>query len=109
MKKEYHNAIFDERFELLPEHQQKMIRMFFGSGCYSVAEAVVLWMNSMDCSSGARDMILNYKQEYAKLMDEYTKQTIEQVVRAKIEVKHKEMELLKETDYSAWLNFKNDC
>jgi hypothetical protein len=72
-KAEYHNAIFDERFGLLPEHQQKMIWMFFGSGCYSVAEAVVLWMNSMDCSAGAREMILDYKNEYDKLMDKYEK------------------------------------
>jgi hypothetical protein len=73
VKREYHNAIFDERFGLLPEHQQKMISMFFGSGCYSysVAEAVVLWMNSMDCSAGAREMILDYKNEYDKLMDKY--------------------------------------
>jgi hypothetical protein len=73
MKKEYHNAIFDERFELLPEHQQKMIRMFFGSSCYSIAEAVVIWMNSMDCSAGAREMILDYMNEYDKLMTEYEK------------------------------------
>jgi hypothetical protein len=45
--------------------------MFFGSGCYGVAEAVVLWMNSMDCSAGAREMILDYKNEYDKLMDKY--------------------------------------
>ena len=69
--KEYHNAVFDERFDLLPEHQQKLILMFFGSGCYSVAEAIVLWMNSMDCSSAAREMILDYKNEYDKLMDKY--------------------------------------
>lgn len=69
--KDYHNAIFDERFGLLPEHQQKLILMFFGSGCYSVAEAVVIWMNSMDCSSVARKMILDYKNEYDKLMQEY--------------------------------------
>ena len=69
MKKEYHNAVFDERFDLLPEHQQQIIRMFFGSGCYSVAEAIVLWMNSMDCSAGAREMILDYQNEYDKLMN----------------------------------------
>ena len=69
MKKQYHNAIFDERFDLMPEHQQQLIRMFFGYGCYSVAEAVVLWVNSMDCSSDAREMILNYKKEYDKLMN----------------------------------------
>jgi hypothetical protein len=71
VKREYHNAIFDERFELLPEHQQQIISMFLGSGCYSVAEAVILWMNSMDCSAGAREKILDYKNEYDKLMDEY--------------------------------------
>jgi hypothetical protein len=71
MKREYHNAVFDERFESLPEHQQKIISMFFGSGCYSVAEAVILWMNSMDCSASAREMILDYKNEYDKLMDKY--------------------------------------
>ena len=73
MKLEYNNAIFDERFDLLPEHQQTIIRMFFGSSCYSVAEAVVVWMMSMDCSQGAVDMILNYKNEYDKLMKEYEK------------------------------------
>jgi hypothetical protein len=71
MKKEYHNAIFDERFDLLPEHHQMLIRMFFGSSCYSVAEAVILWMMSMDCSGDARDMILDYKNQYKKMMDEY--------------------------------------
>ena len=71
--KDYHNAIFDERFNLLPEHQQKLILMFFGSSCYSVAEAVVIWMNSMDCSSVARKMILDYKNEYDKLITEYAK------------------------------------
>jgi DnaJ-domain-containing protein 1 len=71
VNREYHNAIFDERFELLPEHQQQMIRTFLGSGCYSVAEAVILWMNSMDCSASAREMILDYKNEYDKLMNEY--------------------------------------
>jgi hypothetical protein len=75
--KDYHNAIFDERFGLLPEHQQKLILMFFGSSCYSVAEAVVIWMNSMDCSSMARDMILDYKNEYDKLMTEYEKENKE--------------------------------
>jgi hypothetical protein len=70
----YNNAVFDERFDLLPEHQQKIIRMFFGSGCYSVAEAIVLWMNSMDCSAGAREMILDYQNEYDKLMDKYEKE-----------------------------------
>lgn len=74
MKNKYHNAIFDERFNLLPEHQQKLILMFFGSSCYSVAEAVVIWMNSMDCSEGAREMILDYKNEYDKLMTEYAKE-----------------------------------
>ena len=70
MKKKYHNAVFDERFDLLPEHQQKIIRMFScdgGSG--DVAEAIVLWMNSMDCSESAREMILDYQNEYDKLMD----------------------------------------
>jgi hypothetical protein len=75
MKREYHNAIFDERFELLPEHYQEMIRMFFGSSCYSVAEAVILWMNSMDCSVSAREMILDYKNEYDKLMNKYKQTT----------------------------------
>lgn len=73
--KDDHNAIFDERFGLLPEHQQKLILMFFGSSCYSVAEAVVIWMNSMDCSSVAREMILDYKNEYDKLMKEYEEET----------------------------------
>jgi Ni,Fe-hydrogenase I small subunit len=71
VKKEYHNAIFDERFDLLPEYQQELINIFFGSSCYAVAEAVVIWMMSMDCSGGARSMILDYKNEYKKLMDEY--------------------------------------
>jgi len=71
MKREYHNAVFDERFELLPEHQQQMISTFLGSACYSVAEAIVIWMNSMDCPAGAREMILDYKNEYDKLMDKY--------------------------------------
>lgn len=75
--KEYHNAIFDERFALLPERHQKLILMFLGSSCYSVAEAVVIWMNSMDCSSVARDMILDYKNEYNKLMTEYEKENKE--------------------------------
>ena len=73
MKKQHHNAIFDERIESLPEHQQKLIGMFFGSNCYSVAEAVVVWMMSSDCSQAAVDMILDYKNEYDKLMKEYAK------------------------------------
>jgi hypothetical protein len=69
MKREYHNAVFDERFDLLQEHQKNMIRMFFGSGCYSSAEAIILWMMSMDCSPQAREMILDYKNEYKKIID----------------------------------------
>lgn len=68
--KDYRNAIFDERFALLPEHQQKLILMFLGLSCCSVAEAVVIWMNSMDCSSAAREMILDYKNEYDKLINQ---------------------------------------
>jgi hypothetical protein len=30
-------------------------------------------------------------------------------IRADIELKRKEMELLKEGDYAAWLDLKNDC
>jgi hypothetical protein len=33
----------------------------------------------------------------------------EQVIRAKIETERKEMELLKETDYAAWVDLENDC
>ena len=73
MKKQYHNAIFDERIKLLPEHQQKLIGMFFGCSCYSVAEAIVIWMMSSDCSQAAADMILDYKNEYDKLMNEHAK------------------------------------
>lgn len=71
MKKEYHNAIFDERIESLSEHQQTLIGMFFGSSCRSVAEAIVIWMRSSDCSQAAADMILDYRNEYDKLMNEY--------------------------------------
>ena len=73
MKKEYHNAIFDERIESMSEHQQTLIGMFFGSSCRSVAEAIVIWMRSSDCSQAAADMILDYKNEYDKLMNEYAK------------------------------------
>lgn len=69
MKKEYRNAIFDERFDLLPKHQQGIVRMFFGSSCYSVAEAVVVWMMSSDCSQQSREMILDYQNEYHKMME----------------------------------------
>jgi len=73
MKKEYHNAIFDERIESLSEYQQELIGMFFSSSCYSVAEAIVIWMRSSDCSQAAADMILDYKNEYDKLMNEHAK------------------------------------
>lgn len=67
---EERNAIFDERFESLREEQQRLIRFFFGLHPLSVAEAVIVWMESSDCSPKAREIILNYKEEYQKLMKE---------------------------------------
>ena len=63
------SIMFDERMHKLPEATQELLRHFFGLGCYTVADAIVIWMNSIDCSGGAREMILNYREEYDKIAE----------------------------------------
>lgn len=60
--------IYPSEFEKLPQEHFELLGHFYGLHPLTVAESIITWLNSPDCSPMARKMVMDYKNEFPKLM-----------------------------------------